>query len=86
MGLQRRDQAAVALSTLSQSDTYSVMTYARRQAVIEGRSSLPMSPAVKSKRSLESAAHPSPVVKTRRSLEGAAHPSSKRRKTNSFGE
>ncbi|XP_063915783.1 poly(A)-specific ribonuclease PARN-like isoform X2 [Zophobas morio] len=35
VGLFKREQAAVALSTLSQSDTYSIMTYSRRQAQLE---------------------------------------------------
>ncbi|KAJ8986166.1 hypothetical protein NQ317_005640 [Molorchus minor] len=36
VGLYKRDQAAIALSTLSQSDTYSIMSFAKRQAILAG--------------------------------------------------
>ncbi|KAJ8936371.1 hypothetical protein NQ314_012390 [Rhamnusium bicolor] len=47
VGLYKKDQAAIALSTLSQSDTYSIMTYTKRQVALAGittplRSPLPM--------------------------------------------
>lgn len=53
VGLYRREQAAVALSTLSQSDTYSIMTYSKRQAQLLGLKTIPMSPVPKAKRALE---------------------------------
>lgn len=44
VALQKRDQTALALSTLSQSDTYTVMPYAKRQAQLGDRMVLPSSP------------------------------------------
>ncbi|XP_066249816.1 poly(A)-specific ribonuclease PARN-like [Euwallacea similis] len=44
VGLFKRDQAAVALKTLSQSDTYSIMTYAKRQALLTGQRAILPSP------------------------------------------
>ncbi|RZB38999.1 poly(A)-specific ribonuclease PARN [Asbolus verrucosus] len=45
VGLYKREQAAVALSTLSQSDTYSIMTYSRRQSQLSGIKTPLASPA-----------------------------------------
>lgn len=58
VGLQKREQTAIALSTLSQSDTYTVISYAKRQAQLAGQtfpSSSPL-PSSKRKRSLENLA------------------------------
>lgn len=63
VSLHRRDQAAIALSTLSQSDTYSIMTYAKRKAILEGHSLLPKSPTLKKRFSSEQAY---PVTKRRK--------------------
>lgn len=49
VGLYQRDQAAVALSTLSQSDSYSIMTYSKRQAQLLGLKIVPVSPHPKPK-------------------------------------
>lgn len=44
VGLYKREQAAVALSTLSQSDRYTITTYARKQAQLAGLKTVAMSP------------------------------------------
>lgn len=44
VGLSKREQAAVALKTLSQSDTYSIMTFAKRQAIQAGLQAILPSP------------------------------------------
>lgn len=66
VGLHKRDQAAVALSTLSQSDTYSIMTYSRRQSEIRGAKMLTPSPAPSNrrKRSMDSAPRCNKKIKT----------------------
>lgn len=43
MGLQRKDQSAIVLRTLSQSDTYSIMTYSKRQAQLLTSETVPAS-------------------------------------------
>jgi len=70
VGLQRRDQTALALSTLSQSDTYTVTPYAKRQAQLAGHNLL-TSPLV--------------LPRRKRSVDGLSTITKKRR-TNSFGE
>lgn len=54
VGLYKRDQVAVALSTLSQSDTYKVTTYKKRQAFLEGVRAINKSPVARKRKSLES--------------------------------
>lgn len=44
VGLYRRDQAAVALSTLSQSDTYRIMTYSKRKGQLLNLKTVPEAP------------------------------------------
>ncbi|KAG5879707.1 hypothetical protein JTB14_008533 [Gonioctena quinquepunctata] len=51
VGLYKRDQAALALSTLSQSDTYSIMPYVKRQALLAGISTPLSSPRVSKRKS-----------------------------------
>ncbi|XP_017768590.1 PREDICTED: poly(A)-specific ribonuclease PARN-like [Nicrophorus vespilloides] len=53
IALHKREQAAVALSTLSQSDRYSIMTYVRRQAILAGISSIQTSPLARRRKSSE---------------------------------
>lgn len=53
IGLYRRDQAAVALSTLSQSDTYSIMTFSKRQQELMALETVAVSPFIEKKRPLE---------------------------------
>ncbi|KRT82328.1 hypothetical protein AMK59_3833 [Oryctes borbonicus] len=53
VGLLNKQQAAVALSTLSQSDTYTITTYAKRQAQLAGLPSISKSPLIVRKRSLD---------------------------------
>ncbi|KAJ8957351.1 hypothetical protein NQ318_004830 [Aromia moschata] len=68
ISLYKKDQAAIALSTLSQSDTYSIMTFARRQAILAGiRTPLP-----------------SPIMSKKRKSSDGPPPSSKKRRTDSF--
>lgn len=43
VGLYRREQAAVALSTLSQSDTYTITTHSKRQEQLQGVKTVPLS-------------------------------------------
>lgn len=54
VGLFKRDQVAIALSTLSQSDTYKVMTYKKRQTFLEGVCAINKSPVVRKRKSMES--------------------------------
>ncbi|CAG9817861.1 unnamed protein product [Phaedon cochleariae] len=68
VGLNKRDQAAIALNTLSQSDTIAITTYAKRQAFLSGTKTPLSSPLGTRKR--------------RKSSEGP--PSSKKRRTDSF--
>ncbi|KAF7278366.1 hypothetical protein GWI33_008498 [Rhynchophorus ferrugineus] len=49
VGLMKKDQAAVALKTLSQSDTYSIMTFAKHQAISAGLRPIAPSPLKKRK-------------------------------------
>ncbi|KAF2898114.1 hypothetical protein ILUMI_08056 [Ignelater luminosus] len=50
VGLQKKEQTAIALSTLSQSDTYTVISYAKRQAQLAGQTFPSSSPLFSSKR------------------------------------
>lgn len=70
VGLLKRDNTAVAYSTLSQSDTYTILSYARRQAQLQG---------------LSHGVNKSPTPRmNKRSLE-SNQPCGKKRRTNSFG-
>ncbi|GJQ72312.1 hypothetical protein Trydic_g3401 [Trypoxylus dichotomus] len=51
IGLINKQQAAVALSTLSQSDTYTITTYAKRQAQLAGLPSITRSPIIRKRSS-----------------------------------
>lgn len=75
IGLFKKDQAAVALKTLSQSDTYSIMTYAKRQAQLAGLRTILPSP-IKKRRSNEGP----PQTKRRKtdSFDGGSFSKSKR--------
>ncbi|XP_967921.3 poly(A)-specific ribonuclease PARN [Tribolium castaneum] len=50
VGLHKRDQAAVALSTLSQSDTYSIVPFIKRQSQLAGLKTPMASPAPSNRR------------------------------------
>ncbi|KAJ8923107.1 hypothetical protein NQ315_001660 [Exocentrus adspersus] len=66
VGLYKRDQAAIALSTLSQSDTYSIMTFARRQALLMGTQT-PFASPIKKRKSVEG----QPAAKRRKTNSGS---------------
>ncbi|KAI4456572.1 poly a -specific ribonuclease/target of egr1 member 1 [Holotrichia oblita] len=51
VGLMKKQEAAVALSTLSQSDTYTITSWAKRQSVLAGLPTIPKSPLIVRKKS-----------------------------------
>lgn len=75
VALHKKDQAAVALKTLSQGDTYSIMTFAKRQALLAGLRTIAPSP-IKRRKSIEGS------LQTKRrktnSFDGGSFSSSKR--------
>nr|XP_023028571.1 poly(A)-specific ribonuclease PARN-like [Leptinotarsa decemlineata] len=52
VGLAKRDQAALAFKTLSQSDSYSIMLYDRRRAILSGISTPLCSPKIGKKKKI----------------------------------
>ncbi|GLV46142.1 hypothetical protein CBL_10787 [Carabus blaptoides fortunei] len=69
VGQHKRDQAALALSTLSQSDTYKVISYTRHQSMLKTNLPVAPSPAARKKREPEMVTGPRPVQSRKRRID-----------------